>query len=97
MAQESQTYPAEVSAHLSKMLAELPTADRKAEMSECERVANGHLNASPRRESPEQFSEDLVSGLRTLIEKDSKYRNAVNAESPTDLVLRLLPSDGHLE
>ena len=32
-----------------------------------------------------------------LVDKDETYRNALGAESPSDLVLRLLPSDGHLD
>jgi hypothetical protein len=36
-------------------------------------------------------------GMGMLVDKDETYRNALGAESPSDLVLRLLPSDGHLD
>ena len=69
-------------------------------MAECNRIAfqSGCLNSNPRRGSADLYSLDLLSdpSMRELAEQDSKYRRAVRTESPTDMVLRLMPSDGHL-
>jgi hypothetical protein len=97
----NEPYLDEVSTHLRKLLSGLPKAEQAAEMDECESVASasGYLNSTPRDESPERFTHDLFadSGMKMLVEKDSENRNAIGAESPSDLVLRLMPSDGHLD
>ena len=91
------TYRNEVAAHLSVMLRALPSADQASEMAECESVANGYLSLSPNRATPEAFAQDLTSGLSRLIEIDEPKRLALSAESPIELVMNLLPSDGHLD
>lgn len=90
-------YLDEVSECLTSLLASLPKAEQAREMWECESMASqsGYLNSPPRMDSPEKFSNDLFNdpGMAMLARKDETYRNALGAESPSDLVLRLLPSD----
>lgn len=95
---QTQAYLDEVTAHLSKMLTELPESDRHQEMSEIEATANGYLNLTPRRTSPATFSADLFSDpdMKHLVAKD-EYRLAMSAETPSELVNNLMPNDGHLD
>lgn len=96
-----QPYLDEVSTKLSGLLAELPKAERDSEMAECQSAAesSGFLNSTPRTDSPQTFVQDLLSdpGMSRLVEQDSKNKVALSAESPSELVLNLLPSDGHLD
>jgi hypothetical protein len=76
--------------------------DQQDEMSACETTAYkaGYFQSNPRRDNPVVFSRDLLedSCIKMLLKKDEDNgKNALGAESPTDLVLRILPSDGHLE
>jgi len=89
-------YLDEVTNKLSGLLSELPKDERENEMAECESRANGYLNSNPRHDNPALFSLDLLSALRPLVEKD-KNRLAMSAESPSELVSNLMPSDGHLD
>lgn len=92
-------YQEQVSEKLTSMLAALTPDDRASEMDECEAAANGYLNASPRRDSASLFSQDLLSapGMSDLVTKDgTNGKLAMSAETPSELVMNLLPSDGHL-
>lgn len=72
-------------------------------MAEVEGILNrnravwGHLN----RESPKAFADSLFQDptMRGLVRTSEEYsiENALNGEWPSDMILRLLPSDGHLE
>ena len=92
-------YLDEVTNKLAGLLSDLPKADQESEMASCEMAANGYLNGSPSRESPAAFSNDLFSdpSMANLVAKDANSRNALSAESPSELVLNLMPSDGHLD
>jgi hypothetical protein len=93
-------YIDEVSNHLTKMLKALPKEDAESEMSECEAIANnnGYLNSWPSHESPEKFVQQMFDdpGMRHLTRQD-RYRLAMSAETPSELVMNMLPSDGHLD
>ena len=95
----SEQYLSEVSKHLTSLLAGLPKQEQASEMSECVAAANGYLNSNPRTESAEAFSLDLFNdpGMISLAEKDAGNRLAMSAETPNELVVNLMPSDGHLE
>src|SRR5258706_11754819 len=64
-------------------------------MAECEQLAGQYLNSHPRRTSPLVWSEDLFSdgGMRSLARRCA-YRawNALQAETPQEAILSLLPS-----
>ena len=68
-------------------------------MDECEAMAGDYLNLFPRRTNPELFSQDLLTdpSMAHLVEKDSTLRNAIAAETPSEVIGYLMPSDGHLE
>ena len=97
----NEPYLDEVSERLTSLLKELPKAEQSEQMDELERWAfdSGYFNSNPRRNSPELYSFDLFTdpGMAELVNLDSENRNAVGAEDPVDMVLRLLPSDGHLD
>lgn len=72
----------------------------RSAMVECDRLAEktGYLTRSPDHSSPEAFSRDLIEGMRVMVDQamEQEY-DPQTAESAEDLVLRLLPSDGHLD
>jgi len=85
---------------LESLLLGLPPEDRSAAMLECAQAANGHLQSAPRCDSPAALSQHLFedSGMKHLVRQNPQAAvNALGAESPGELVSRLLPSDGHLE
>lgn len=94
-------YKTEVTARLTLMLREMPKDDQQTEMQACESVAtaSGFLDSTPRRDSPQMFSLDLVNdpAMSRLVEKDRANRLAMSAESPVELVTNLMPSDSHLD
>ena len=95
-------YRAEVTSKLTSLLSDLSKTDRDAEMENCVSMAEsaGYLNSTPRTDSAATFSEDLLSdpGMNELVEKDAANgRNALGADSPSEVVANLLPSDGHLD
>jgi hypothetical protein len=99
---QTQQYVDQVIEHLTKMLNDLPEPYRREAMVEVEALAyHNNLETedpSLNKSSPEAFVQDLMTSrvLVRLLMKD-EYRSAVHAESPEDMILRLLPSDGHLE
>lgn len=95
----NKSYQDNVSERLTSLLTELPPDDRESEMSECEAVATWYLNLHPSHASPAQFSEDLFSdpSMKMLVRHDQNFRLALGAETPSALVMNLLPSDGHLD
>lgn len=91
---------AEIESRLAQLLNDTPEPDQQAAMLECVRLANGYLSVDPSRDSPEEFSSDLMSdqGIKRLVQKaEAQGFNPGSAESPSELILGLLPSDGHLE
>lgn len=85
-------------AKMTALLLELPTSERLPAMAECEQLANGNLQAELTRSSPQAWAADLMSqpGLKRLAKAAERSgTNPQFAESPQDLILRLLPSDGH--
>lgn len=94
-------YIDELANRLTLLLGELPARDRLSSMDECETQAfnSGYLTSTPNSDNPSQFAYTLFAdpGMRLLAARDAARRNAAHAESAIDLVLRLLPSDGHLD
>jgi hypothetical protein len=92
-------YLDEVTNKLTELLKAIPASDRAEEMDEMEATAGEYLNLTPRRDRLWEYSLDLFSdpNMRELVSRDKELRNVVNAESPVDMILRLIPSDGHLE
>jgi hypothetical protein len=89
-----------VEKHLTELLRDLPPEDQVPAMLEVERTADEYLQSQPSHRSPEAFSQDLMSdqSIRSLVRRSQHSGlNPQFAESPLDLILRLLPSDGHLE
>lgn len=61
-------------------------------------LENSGLLVSPRMESPATFSRDVFEGARSLVRAaEQLHYDPASAESAEDMVLRLLPSDGHLD
>lgn len=88
--------------HLIGLLRDLPTEEERREaMVECVKLGwnHGYLNSYPREENPEIFSADLFadSSMRLLVSWDVDKKLAISAESPGELVMNLMPSDGHLD
>jgi len=86
---------------LSERMAELLSQSPNPRQEMAEVVAlleSSGFSVSPRRGSPAEFSWDLFQAAPKLLwaAEKANYDPAV-AESPEDLILRLLPGDGHLE
>lgn len=92
-------YLDEVTKKMTELLSGLPSADRLSEMDDLEEMAGDYLATDPRRSSPAQYSADLFAdpSMSTLVRQDSELKRAVRAETPSEMVERLIPSDGHLE
>ncbi len=92
-----------LSSRMESLLLNLPRAEQQDQMAECVRVleASDFETSSPDRSSPERFARDLLQNgpsATRLAELAVRQKfNPASAESPEDLILRLLPSDGHLE
>jgi len=97
----SDSYLDQVIERFTALLKDIPPDDLAHWMNECEVCAfhSGYLNSTPRTGSPELFAQDFFAdtGMRWLVRQDAEWKNAVGAEDAVELVLRLLPSDGHLE
>ena len=86
---------------LSERMAELlsQSENPQQEMAVVENLLerDGFL-VSPRRKSPAMFSRDVFEGARSLVRAaEQLHYDPASAESAEDMVLRLLPSDGHLD
>ncbi len=84
---------------LSERMAELlsQSENPQQEMAVVENLLerDGFL-VSPRRKSPAMFSRDVFEGARSLVRAaEQLHYDPASAESAEDMVLRLLPSDGH--
>jgi hypothetical protein len=81
------------------LLNEVPREERGGVMYECVSLAGDYLYSQPSYTDPQSFSESLFSdhGIRHLARNPRNARNALAAESPQEVILWLLPSDGHLE
>lgn len=90
-----------LAARLEAMLSELPPDQREATMMDCETILEngGIATGNPSRKTPRGFSRSLFlsnPSVAALVAK-TKDLNPNNAESPQDLILALLPSNGHLD
>lgn len=92
-------YLDDVKSKLTEMLTALPTPERESEMDEVVATVSDHLSESPRRLTPESFAKDLFKDpqMISLVNADEKNKLAMSAETPSELVTNLLPSDGHLD
>jgi len=87
---------------MEMLLLEIPKDQRAFQMKECERLCweAGMEPGSP-RQSPREFAQDLLlTNPETIALAEMAVEKGFNpevAETPDDLILRLLPSDGHLE
>ena len=87
---------------LVEMLSASPLSEQNGQMFAVESLLenNGFPVGEPSRKNPRAFARDLfLSGaLATLVEMalEADY-SPETAESPEDMILRLVPSDGHLE
>lgn len=92
-------YLDDVTKHLTELLTALPVPERESEMEECEAASKWHRNLTPEHLNPATFSRTLFSdpGMIVLVEQDERNRLAMSAETPSELVTNLIPSDGHLE
>jgi hypothetical protein len=87
---------------MSALLSAEPTPDQQSQMSAVVNLLedNGFPAGDPNMTSPAAFSRDLflTGALGQLVENaiETKF-DPEGAETPEDLVLRLLPSDGHLD
>jgi hypothetical protein len=82
---------------MAELLASSP--DPGAEMLECNRLLSESLDVSPPTDSQRSFLDNLFSNGtgQKLASLAAQFQvDPANAESPSDLILRLLPSDGHL-
>jgi hypothetical protein len=94
---------------VTELLQKLPREEQLQEMRECERLLweAGIDPGSPRRDSPQKFSDDLFLAnpeVLPLVQQAMRYQEANKSwdptkldEPPTAVVCRLLPSDGHME
>lgn len=88
---------------MERLIRTTPPEERPYQMKECERLLEdaGFLIGSPRNETPRAFAQDLFltnPGTTPLVQQAIKMQfNPESAETPDDLILRLLPSDGHLD
>jgi hypothetical protein len=91
-----------LSESMTALLKELSSEERSYQMSAVVNLLedNGFPVANPDRTDPKKFSQELFlrGGLSTFVDLAVKanFRPEV-AENPEDMILRLLPSDGHLE
>ena len=87
---------------MSALLSAEPPQEQREQMSAVVRLLedNGYPTGAPATSNPQKFSSDLflTGALPRLVENAIATNfDPEGAETPEDLVLRLLPSDGHLD
>jgi hypothetical protein len=93
----------QLSARLAQLLKELDPEDRKDTMSDIETTLRDASllgwGSIPSQKTPEAFSQDLFRMTAPWLMNTAEEQgyDGTSAESPMDLVLRLMPSDGHLD
>lgn len=91
-----------LASRMTDLLLALPKEDRAEAMSEVDRLlSEADMDTSLNQESPSEFARSLFLGsnpVGRLLAKAAvaKQKDPMQAESPTDLLLSLLPSDSHL-
>ena len=93
--------PNEMKVALIDRLAELLTDSDSPENDQQEietLLLDANLNYPSTRKPPKAFAEEVFELNPSLVEMAArKQLDPEDAENPQDLILRLLPSDGHLE
>lgn len=88
-----------LSSRMATLLKETPKQERAAAMAAVvSRLYQADLlNRQPQSQDPVQFSLELFQSTKLLEPDQMKLQSIKGAESPEDMVERLLPSDHHMD
>lgn len=86
-------------ARMTHLLLQVPIPRRRAAMEAVvsQLSQEGLLQGQPSQQDPEAFSRELFQMATLPVPTQNKLHSIKHAEDPTDMIDRLIPSDGHLE